>query len=128
MVIISDAPTRTPEEATADALAGEAREVWQRIVASYNDASLFFWANPSGLAPQAIADALGTKGKDVFQLHYRLGEFIASIKPEAIAKGLEVVGAFSYREDGSVEVTPKSPKTEPTKKEFAERAPRRATR
>lgn len=93
-----------PASVAADRIIAEAREVWARLVLSFNESAIFFWQNPDGLTPIQIAEALGTSGKEVFQLHGKLGELIASIKPAAIADGLSVVGQFSYREDGSVNI------------------------
>jgi hypothetical protein len=74
------------------------------MVDSFNRGSIMFWQNPQGLTPDEIATALGTNAQEVFALHYQLGQLIGSIKPEAIANGLAVVGEFNYNEDGSLSV------------------------
>ena len=63
-----------------------------------------FQQNPQGLTPDEIAAALGTNAQEVFALHYKLGQLIGSVKPEAIAEGASIVGEFNYNEDGSVTV------------------------
>lgn len=77
---------------------------YQQMVNSFNRGAELFWANPQGLTPTEIADALGTNGQEVFQLHYALGQLIGSVKPEAIAEGAALVGEFSYNEDGSLNI------------------------
>ena len=68
-----------------------------------------FWQNPQGLTPDEIAAALGTNAQEVFALHYKLGQLIGSVKPEAIAEGFSLVGEFTYNEDGSVTVVHPEP-------------------
>lgn len=93
-----------PASIAANSLVVEAREVWGRMVSSFNESAVFFWRNPEGLSPQEIADALGPAGQEIFSLHAKLGQLIASVNPAAIADGLAVVGQFEYREDGSVHI------------------------
>lgn len=95
-------PVKTPAEITADTLKTHVRQTYQYIVAAFTEGARVFWANQSGIPAAAIADALGTDGQEVFQLHAKLGELIASVRPESVADGLSVVGEFSYSEDGRV--------------------------
>lgn len=88
----------------ANQLVNTTVRTYQMMVDAFNRGSTMFWANSQGLTPTEIADALGTNGQEVFQLHYALGQLIGSVKPEAIAEGASLVGEFSYNEDGSISI------------------------
>lgn len=77
---------------------------YQQMVDSFNRGAIMFWQNPQGLSPDEIAAALGPNAQEVFALHYKLGQLIGEVKPEAIAEGVSVVGEFTYNEDGSVTI------------------------
>ena len=77
------------------------------MVDSFNNGSNNFWNNRL-VAPSAIADALGSDAREVFELHYALGQLIGSIKPEAIELGLSKIGQFTMNEDGTVTILPSS--------------------
>ena len=103
-----------PASVAANSLINEARDVWNRMTSSFTEGSKFFWANPSGISPQDIADALGTAGVEVFSLHALLGQLIATVNPDAVSEGMQFVGEVQYGEDGRVTVTPlPSPEPEP---------------
>lgn len=93
----------TPAVRTARQMVRNAKATYDGLVATFNQGAASFWANPRA-TPQEIAAALGTDAKEVFELHAKVGAFIASINPEAIAPGTAVVGQFSYNADGSVTV------------------------
>jgi hypothetical protein len=93
------------EDAVADALVEQARDLWLRMVVAFNEGSQIFWRNPDGLTPQQIADSLGSRGVEVFTLHGKLGALLAEVNPSAIGPGMAVVGSFQYNEDGTVAVT-----------------------
>lgn len=105
-------PTQTPAEITALMLKEHVRQTYQYIVAAFTEGSRAFWANTAGIPAADIAEALGTDGQEVFTLHAKLGEFIASVRPAAVADGLSVVGEFSYSEDGRVIVAAPEPPPE----------------
>jgi hypothetical protein len=77
---------------------------FNQMANSFNEGARVFWQNPRGASPQDIADELGTDAAEVFMLHYKLGQLIAEVKPEAIAEGVALVGNFTMNEDGTVTV------------------------
>jgi hypothetical protein len=90
-------------ERLANQLKQQARSTYQQLLNSFIQGSKAFWAHPR-LKPAEIAAALGTDGKEVFELHGKVGALLATIKPEAVLPGTQVVGQFSYNADGSVTV------------------------
>jgi hypothetical protein len=94
----------TPAETAAKHIIAQARQSFGGMVRSFNDGSRNFWNNPQGATPAEIASALGTDAREVFELHYALGQLIASVKPEAIAEGLSLIGQFTMNEDGTVTI------------------------
>lgn len=102
-----------PASMAANALIAEARDVWNRMNASFTEGAKFFWRHPDGISPQEIADAMGTAGVEVFSLHARLGQLIASVSPDAVSEGMSYVGEVSYADDGTVTVTPPPEPTPP---------------
>jgi hypothetical protein len=85
----------------ANVMRQQARAVHNYLVHMFNEGAKRFWANPNA-TPAEIAHALGQDGKEIFELHGKLGALLATIKPEDIAEGLGVVGSFSYSEDGRI--------------------------
>lgn len=119
MSLLDTASSTTPEPAAlvADHLVQNLRNTYQYIVASFTENAVVFWRNPEA-TPSEIAAALGINGRELFELHWQLGQFIAAIKPEAVNAGLSVVGEFSYTEDGRVVVVdPPEEETEPPAEE-----------
>lgn len=106
MSILNDQPINepSPAEIAAQRLIQITRRTYQQMVSSFNEGSKIFWQNSDGLTPTQVAIALGTDGKEIFQLHYKLGELIASIKPETIQEGLSVIGQFVMNEDGTITI------------------------
>jgi hypothetical protein len=102
-----------PASMAANSLIGEARDVWNRMVGSFNESAKFFWSHPGGLTPQEIADALGETAVEVFTLHGKLGQLIAGVDESAVSPSVGLVGEFTYNEDGTVTIvsvpTPVSP-------------------
>lgn len=96
----------------ANQLKQQTRGTYQQLVQAFNQGAQTFWKNPR-VKPSEIAAALGTDAKEVFELHGKIGALLATVKPEAIAVGLEAVGEFTYNADGSVTaadpVTPAPP-------------------
>lgn len=95
-----------PAKMAAQRLIQITKQTYQQMVQSFNQGSQVFWKNGMGASPESIAAELGTDAKEVFELHYKLGQLIASVKPEAIAQGASLVGQFTMNEDGTVTVAP----------------------
>lgn len=93
----------SPAERAAKQMVRQAKSLYEGLVGTFNEGAKNFWKNPRA-TPQEIAAALGTDAKEVFELHAKVGAFVASINPEAIAPGQAVVGQFSYNADGTVTV------------------------
>lgn len=87
--------------AIAARLKGQARSTHSFLVRMFNEDAKAFWNNPNA-TPEQLAAALGTDGKELFQLHAKIGELLAQVTPNEIAEGLSVVGQFSYSEDGRI--------------------------
>lgn len=98
-------PAVDPAVEVANQLKEHLKQTYRYVVASFTEGAQLFWANPNGIPAQDIAAALGPDGQEVFALHWQLGQFIASVKPEAVQPGLNLVGEFEYNADGSVTVT-----------------------
>jgi hypothetical protein len=88
---------------TANQLKQNVRQTFNAMTAAFNNGAHLFWANPKA-TPAELAAALGTDAREVFELHGKLGQLIASVKPEAVALGMAVVGQFEYNEDGSLNI------------------------
>lgn len=99
-----------PAKMAANRLIQMTKQTYQQMVQSFNQGSQVFWKNGIGASPEAIAAELGTDAKEVFELHAKLGQLIASVKPEAIVEGASLVGQFTMNEDGTVTViVPETP-------------------
>jgi hypothetical protein len=82
------------------------KQTYQQMVQSFNKGAQVFWKNGIGATPAEIAAELGTDAKEVFELHYKLGQLIATVKPEAISERVGLVGNFTMNEDGTATVIP----------------------
>jgi len=103
-----------PAKMASNRLVQMTKQTYNQMVQAFNQGSKIFWANGMGATPQAVALELGTDAKEVFELHAKLGQLIASIKPEAIVEGASLVGQFTMNEDGTVTVVaPVVPETTP---------------
>lgn len=92
-----------PAELAADRLVMMARQTYNQMVGTFNMGTNVFWNNPQA-SPTEIAAALGTNAKEIFELHYKLGQLIGSVKPEAIAESAALIGQFTMNTDGTVTV------------------------
>lgn len=107
-ILDNNQPQLTPAEIIAKNLKVSTKQTFQVMTNSFNTGSVNFWNNPRA-TPSEIASALGTDAREVFELHYALGQLIASVKPEAIAAGLSLVGQFTMNEDGTVTIIEQPP-------------------
>lgn len=98
-------PAMPVADRTAQQIKQQARMTYHQLVNAFNTGAQMFWKNGQA-TPVEIAAALGKDGKEIFELHGKIGALLATIKPEAIASGVAVVGQFSYNNDGSVTITP----------------------
>lgn len=115
----------SPAERAAQYIKQQARSTFQQLVQSFNNGARLFWDNPR-LKPSEISAALGTEAKEIFELHGKIGALLATVKPEAIAPGMAVVGQFSYNADGTVTVVdpePPAPAPEPVPEPTPEPTP-----
>jgi hypothetical protein len=99
-------PPKTPEE-ISEVLKSQAKAVYGNMVGVFNRGSKMFWDNPNA-SPTQIASGLGSDAKQLFELHYKLGQLISSVNPADIATGASVIGQFTMNEDGTVTVLPPS--------------------
>ena len=106
MSILNDQLINEPlsAEIAAQRLVQITKRTYQQMVNSFNEGSKIFWQNPDGFIPAQIATALGTDAREVFELHYALGQLIDSIKPDSIQEGWAAIGQFTMNEDGTVTV------------------------
>lgn len=100
--------TLTPAEVIAKNLKASTKQTFQNMVNSFNSGAMNFWNNHRA-SPAEIAQALGTDAREVFQLHYALGQLIGSVKPESISAGLNLIGQFTMNEDGTVTIIDEQP-------------------
>jgi hypothetical protein len=105
MSILDNNPQTPVDKAVrvANTIKGTTRQTFQMMTNAFNMGSKNFWNNPHA-TPIQIATALGTDAREVFELHYALGQLIGAVKPEAIETGLSVIGQFTMNEDGTVTV------------------------
>lgn len=101
----------SPNEAemAARQIISQAKNCFAIMTKSFNDGAKLFWDNPRGVPPEDIAAALGNNAKEVFELHYALGQFVSNIKPDSIIPGLSLIGQFTMNEDGTVTVIKPDP-------------------
>lgn len=107
MSVLNNPPQPAPSHAeiAADNIRRQARHTFNTMVQAFNAGSKLFWQN-SNATPEEVAAALGTDAQEIFELHAKLGQLIATVKPTAIVAGVSVVGQFEYNEDGTVTVLP----------------------
>ena len=89
---------------SAQEIINQTRQTFDQMSQSFNDGATLFWNNPYGVSPSEIAEYLGNDAVEIFRLHYALGQFLASIKPDSISRGLSLVGQFTMNDDGTVTI------------------------
>lgn len=109
MSILDNNPQNPVDKAisVASTIKGSTRQTFHMMTNAFNSGSKNFWKNPHA-TPAQIVEALGTDAREVFELHYALGQLINSIKPESIQEGWNVIGQFTMNEDGTVTIPPPS--------------------
>lgn len=80
------------------------KNTFDQMVLAFNQGVIVFWENQDGVSPAEIAEALGADAKEIFELHYKLGQLIASVKPETIMGSNSLIGDFTMNEDGTVTI------------------------
>jgi hypothetical protein len=100
-------PQPANAEQIAQSLRIQAKSIYNNMVNTFNRGSKMFWSSPSA-TPAEIAAALGDDGKQLFELHYKLGQLISTVNPMDIAPGSTVIGQFTMNENGTVTVLPPS--------------------
>jgi len=109
MGVLDNSPANIPQIPAkiriANRLRNQTRLIFNTISQAFNDGSETFWNNPNA-SPQEIAEALGADAKEIFELHYKLGQLIGSVKPDSISQGLNLIGNFTMNEDGTVTIIP----------------------
>lgn len=101
----------SPPEIIAKNIINQTRYTYSQMLRAFNEGTKTFWQNQNGISPADIATALGSNAKEVFQLHYALGQLLGSIKPEAITNSLNIIGQFTMNEDGTVTIIEPTPPT-----------------
>ena len=96
-------PEVDPAVRVANMIKNQTRQAFRQMLMAFNRGSNNFWKNPV-VTPQQIATALGTDAKEVFEIHFKIRDLLASVKPEAIEQGDSVVGQFTLNEDGTVTI------------------------
>lgn len=81
------------------------KQTYDQMVQAFNQGVKVFWQNPNGVTPAQIASELGNDAKEIFELHHKLGQLIASVKPEDISESLTSIGSFTMNNDGTVTIT-----------------------
>jgi hypothetical protein len=103
MSILDSNNYKPSSDSVAQGLKTEASSLFNVIVSTYINGTLSFWNNPY-YTPAEMSTALGNDAKEMFELHYKLGQLINSIKPEAILETNSHIGNFTLNEDGTVTV------------------------
>ena len=102
----------TPEE-ISESLKTQAKNIYNNMVGVFNRGSKMFWDNPNA-TPEQIAAVLGKDAKQLFELHYKLGQLISTVNAADISQGASVIGEFTMNEVGTVTILPAPPTPTPT--------------
>lgn len=102
-ILDNPTPINNHAKIAADQLRMTAFHTFQVMNRAFNEGAKTFWNNPNA-TPEEISNQLGTDAKEIFQLHYALGQLIGSIKPENISDTLNIIGQFTMNEDGTVTI------------------------
>lgn len=86
-----------------ESLISEAIGLYNHMSETYTNGTLKFWKNPE-CSPAEIAGSLGNKGKELFLLHYQLGQLLNSINPGSTDSINNIIGNFTINEDGTITI------------------------
>lgn len=104
MGILDDAPNEISiPDKIANSLKFNAKQLYKTMVSAFNNGTRNFWTNPLA-TPEEIAASLGNDAKEIFELHYKLGQLLSTIKPEDINDSLSSIGQFTMNQDGTVTI------------------------
>ena len=104
MSVLNDNPiTENHANEAANSLVRITRNTFSKILNAYSNGVQTFWNNPRA-TPQEIADSLGTDASEIFSLHYKLGQLIASVDPSLLEQTANLIGNFTQNEDGTVTI------------------------
>lgn len=108
MSILDNISSISPAQNAANNMRNQARDLFGAMVNVFNSGSQEFWNN-SNATPEEIANELGSDAKEIFELHSKLGQLIASVKPLVIEEGLSLVGNFTLNDNGTVSIITQVP-------------------
>lgn len=126
MGIFDVTTNKTEAEVAAESIKMAGSNMYWSLVREFIKTTNAFWNN-STVTPQQISDALGTNASEIFSLHYKLGEFIATVDATPIQEAMESVGQFTQNPDGTVTIEesfgskPEKTKKKTTKKKATKR-------
>ena len=106
MSILNDQTSneQQPAQIAAQKLIQITKQTYQQMVNAFNQGSQIFWNDGNGATSEQIAAELGNNAKEIFELHYKLGQLIGSVQPESIQEGVSLIGQFTMNEDGTITV------------------------
>lgn len=105
MSILNDQPVNEqPEQIAAQKLIQITKQTYHQMVNAFNQGAQIFWKDGNGASPAQIAAELGNNAKEIFELHYMLGQLIGNVQPESIQEGVSLIGQFTMHEDGTITV------------------------
>lgn len=70
---------KTAAERTADQLVRAAQTTYTQLCRAQKETMRAVWANPSGLTPQAVFDALGTSGGRLLAAHSAASDLVITL-------------------------------------------------
>jgi hypothetical protein len=94
----------SPAEVAAQKLIQITKHTYQQMINSFNQGAEIFWNNSMGASSIEIADKLGTNAKEIFELHYKLGQLLSSVDNNTIVDASNLIGTFTMNNDGTVTV------------------------
>jgi len=103
-ILNNDNNQPSPAEVAAQKLIQITKHTYQEMVNAFNQGAEIFWNNSMGASSIEIADKLGTNAKEIFELHYKLGQLLSSIDNSTIVDASSLIGTFTMNEDGTVTI------------------------
>lgn len=101
-----------PAEVAAQKLIQITKHTYQEMVNAFNQGAEIFWNNSMGASPIDIADKLDTNAKEIFELHYKLGQLLSSVNNNTIADANNLIGDFILNQDGTVTIIESEPENQ----------------